>query len=171
MKALLIIAKNGFQDHELKATRDALLAAGFTVELASSQAGACTGKFGSTENAQYGLEEIDLGNFDRFAFIGGPGAAELAEDARAQHLTRAIMHAGKPLGAICIAPTILAKGGVLRGKKATVWTDQQGAQIDLLERCGAEFVDEPVVVDGLIVTANGPDAAAEFGRVFAMIKP
>lgn len=179
MKALLIIAKNGFQDHELKGTRDALLAAGFTVELASNQAGPCTGKFGSTENAQYGLDEIDLGNFDRFAFIGGPGAAELAEDAIAQHLTRAIMHAGKPLGAICIAPTILAKGGVLRGKKATVWDPSTSSgqapapsdPIDLLERCGAEFVDQPVVVDGLIVTANGPDAAAEFGKVFAMLKP
>ncbi len=170
MKALLIIAKNGFQDKEFAAVRAALLAVNFVVELASNTKGLCTGKFGSTEEAQYGFEEIDLGNFDRIAFIGGPGAAELAEDAIAQHLTRAVMHAGKPLGAICIAPTILAKGGVLRGRKATVWDDGNGTQIDLLERCGAEFVDQSVVVDGLIVTANGPEAAEEFGRVFAAVK-
>ncbi len=170
MKALLIIAKDGFQDLELKGTRDGLVVAGFDVELASTEAGSCTGKFGSIEQAKYSFEEIDLGNFDRVAFIGGPGAGELAEDARAQHLARSVVRSGKPLGAICIAPTILAKGGVLRGKKATVWTDEQGTQIDLLERCGAEFVDQPVVIDGLIVTANGSAAAEEFGKVFASVK-
>lgn len=169
MHALLIIAKTGFQDVELKGVRDGLLEAGFDVVLASNVKGPCTGKFGSTETALYGFEEIDLGNFDRVAFIGGPGAAELAEDAIAQHLTRSVMHAGKPLGAICIAPTILAKGGVLRGRKATVWDDGNGTQIDLLERCGAEYVNAPVVTDGLIVTGNGPDAADEFGRVFAAL--
>ncbi len=167
MKALLIIAKEGFQDLELKGTRDALVAAGFDVELASSEAGSCTGKFGSTEQALYGFEEIDLGLFDRVAFIGGPGAGALADNVQAQHLARSVMRVGKPLGAICIAPTILAKSGVLRGKKATVWDDGKGTQIDLLERCGAEFVDMPVVVDGIIVTANGPAAAEEFGKVFA----
>lgn len=177
MKALLIIAKNDFQDHELKDTRDALLAAGFAVELASSEAGSCTGKFGSTETAMYGFEEIDLGNFDRVAFIGGPGAAELADDARAQHLARSVMHTSKPLGALCIAPTILAKAGVLRGRKATVWDPSlrsgqarvSGDPIDLLERCGAKYMNAPVVTDGRIVTGNGPDAAKEFGTVFASL--
>ncbi len=170
-KALVVIARTGFQDIELKGTRDGLLAAGFDVELASTASGTCTGKFGSTEQAQYSFEEIDIGQFDRVGFIGGPGAHALAEDARAQHLARSVVQSGKPLGAICIAPTILAKAGVLKGRKATVWDDGNGTQIDLLERGGAEFVDEPVVTDGLIVTANGPDAAEEFGRMFAVIVP
>lgn len=165
-KALLIIAANGFQDKELKDVRDALITAGFAVELASSQKGPCTGKFGSTEEALYGFEEIDLGNFDRVCFIGGPGAVVMADDAIAQHLTRSVVRSGKPLGAICIAPTILAKGGVLKGRKATVWDDGKGTQIDLLERCGAEYVNAPVVIDGLIVTGNGPEAAEEFGKAF-----
>jgi len=169
MKALLVIAKNGFQDKELKAVRDALIARDFAVELASDTKGSCTGSFGSTEEALYGFEEIDLGNFDRVCFIGGPGAVMIAEDAIAQHLTRSIVRSGKPLGAICIAPTILAKGGVLRDRKATVWDDGKGTQIDLLERCGAVFVDQPVVVDGLIVTASGPEAAEEFGKTFARL--
>lgn len=168
-KALLIIATNGFQDVELKAVRDALIAADFAVELASSRKGQCTGKFGSTEEALYGFEEIDLGNFDRVCFIGGPGAVAMADDAIAQHLTRSIVRSGKPLGAICIAPTILAKGGVLKGGKATVWDDGKGTQIDLLERCGAFYADVPVVVDGLIVTGNGPEAAVEFGKTFAAL--
>lgn len=168
-KALLIIARSGFQDKELAAVRDALIAAGFVVELGSNKKGLCTGKFGSTEEALYGFEEIDLGNFDRVCFIGGPGAIEIADDAIAQHLTRSIVRSGKPLGAICIAPTILAKGGALKGRKATVWDDGKGTQIDLLDRCGAEYVNEPVVTDGLIVTGNGPEAAVEFGKVFAAL--
>lgn len=168
-KALLIIAKVGFQDHELGDTRDALTAAGFTVELASTAKGPCTGKFGSVEEALYGLDEIHLGDFDRVAFIGGPGAAEIAESAVAQHLTRSILLSGKILGAICIAPTILAKGGVLKGRKATVWDDGEGTQIDLLQRYGARYIAEAVVTDGKIVTGNGPAAAPAFGAAFAAL--
>ncbi len=168
-KALLIIARSGFQDKELAAVRDALMKAGFSVELASDKKGSCTGKFGSNEEALYGFEEIDLGNFDRVCFIGGPGAVSMADDAIAQHLTRSIVRSGKPLGAICIAPTILGKGGVLKDRKATVWDDGKGTQIDLLERCGAFYADVPVVVDGLIVTGNGPEAAVEFGTTFAAL--
>lgn len=155
---------------ELKGTRDGLAAAGFTVELASTAKGSCVGKFGSTEQALYALDEIHLGDFDRVAFIGGPGAAELSDNVLAQHLTRSVLQSGKVLGAICIAPAILAKGGVLRGRKATVWDDGEGTQIDLLERCGAEYVDAPVTVDERIVTANGPEAAVEFGMTFARLK-
>ena len=73
-----------------------------------------------------------------------------------------------PLGAICIAPTILAAAGVLAGKKATVW-DSEGEQITFLKQCGAEYSGESVTRDGLIVTGNGPKAAEEFGRMFAAI--
>jgi putative intracellular protease/amidase len=59
---------------------------------------------------------------------------------------------------------------VLRGRNATVWDDGKGTEIDLLERCGATFVDTKVVVDDRIVTANGPEAAVEFGKVFATLE-
>ncbi|MEK7136703.1 MAG: DJ-1/PfpI family protein, partial [Patescibacteria group bacterium] len=80
------------------------------------------------------------------------------------------------LGAICIAPTILARAGVLRGKKATVWDPSTGSgQVALptpsqvLRECGAQYTGEAVTVDGKIVTANGPAAAEEFGRRLASI--
>ncbi len=74
------------------------------------------------------------------------------------------------MGAICIAPTILAYAGVLEGKKATVW-NQDGKQAEILTKNGAEFVDELVVVDGKIVTANGPPAAEAFGKkILEMLK-
>lgn len=167
-KALIVIAKENFQDHELAGTCDGLIAAGFDVVLASTAIGTCTGKFGSKENATVSAIDVKVADYDRIAFIGGPGAAPLADDKRCQVLARAQAEAKKPLGAICIAPTILAKAGVLRGKRATVW-NKDGAQESLLKEHGATYTGEPVTVDGLIVTANGPEAAMEFGRTLAAL--
>jgi protease I len=63
----------------------------------------------------------------------------------------------------------LAKARVLEGRKATVW-DSGGEQAALLEKYGAEYTGDTVTVDGLIVTANGPAAAEEFGRTLAALQ-
>ncbi len=170
MSSLLIIAKTGFQDKELQGTRTGLLHAGFAVEIASTEQGACTGKFGSIEQASITLRDVNVADYDRIAFIGGPGAAALAENKEALRIARETVAAKKPLGAICIAPMILAAAGVLKDKKATVWVDAEKSQRTLLQNAGALYTGDTVTVDGLIVTANGPDAAAEFGRVFATLK-
>lgn len=70
----------------------------------------------------------------------------------------------KVLGAICIAPVILANAKVLEGKNATVFPD--GA--DVLKQNGANYIDVNVIVDGKIITGNGPEAAEDFGR--ALVK-
>jgi protease I len=60
---------------------------------------------------------------------------------------------------------ILAKAGVLKDKKATVWTSSlDRGPVKILKENGAEFVNEKVVRDGKIITANGPAAATEFGE-------
>ncbi len=166
--ALLILAQTGYQDIELAGTRDALLEAGFTILLASDHIGECTGKFGGSEQAQVALKDIQVTDYDRIAFIGGPGASALAEHPEALRIANETARANIPLGAICIAPTILAKAHVLEGKKATVW-DKDGVQKDLLEEYGAEYTGDLVTVDGLIVTGNGPEAAEEFGKTLVAL--
>lgn len=181
--ALLIIAKQGFQDVELNGTRDGLTAAGFDVILASTEAGPCVGKFGAQETAAIALKNVDVKDYDRIGFIGGPGASNLWQNADAKRIAQDTVRAKKPLGAICIAPKILAAAEVLAGKKATVWNDDpsssslrsessgqaQNQEAKFIESYGAEYTGEPVTVDGLIVTANGPGAAEEFGRVLARL--
>lgn len=166
--ALLIIAQEGFQDHELDGTRDALIDASFDIELASTEEGDCMGKYGGEEEAGLALADVDVEDFDKVAFIGGPGAAKLAENPEALRIARETAAAGKPLGAICIAPTILAKAGVLDGIEATVW-DSGGQQAAIIEEAGATYTGNPVTKDGKIVTGNGPEAAQEFGRAFAAL--
>ena len=70
---------------------------------------------------------------------------------------------GRAYGAICISTRILAHAGVLQGKKATGWNGD-GELGGILSAGGAEFVDKPVVVDGNVVTGNGPGAAGEWGE-------
>src|SRR3989344_326100 len=84
-------------------------------------------------------------------------------------IARKTIEAGKKLAAICIAPTILARAGVLKGKRATAWTSALNKKsIDILKENGAEYVDKPVVEDE-IITANGPESAEEFGNVLKKI--
>ncbi len=165
--ALLIIAQNNYQDRELEGTRKGLIAAGFDVVLASSEAGTCTGKFGGSEVATIALKDVRIDAYERIAFIGGPGAEALVTHEEALRIAREAAASGTPLGAICIAPLILAAAGVLQGKQATVWDDGYGTQIRELERAGAIFVDAPVVEDGLLLTGNGPAAAGAFGKRLA----
>jgi protease I len=166
-KALIIIAQKGYQDIEEAETRKALEAAGQSIVHASSSKGACIGKLGGTMEATVTLKDVRVANYDRIAFIGGPGAAVFAEDPEVLRIAREAVAADLPLGAICIAPTILAAAGVLRGKRATVWDDGQETQIRFLEGHGALYSGERVTVDGLIVTGNGPAAAEEFGKALA----
>ncbi len=114
------------------------------------------------------LEDVDVSQFEKVAFIGGPGAVNFINDSEAHRIARQTVEQGKKLGAICIAPTILARAGVLKGKQATVW-DSGGEQAALIESEGASYTGENVTRDGDIVTANGPPAAEEFGRVFGAL--
>jgi protease I len=168
LSALVIIAPKGYQDVELAGTLVGLAEAGIDVRIASTETGLCTGKNGGTTEAALALREVDVSMFDRIAFIGGPGAAALRNDKDALRIAKEAVSQDKPLGAICIAPIILAQAGVLKGRRATVW-DNQGEQMHFLEEGGAEHMGEAVTIDGRIVTANGPEASVEFGRALASL--
>ena len=68
---------------------------------------------------------------------------------------RAHHEAGKLVAAICAAPSVLAELGILDGKKGTSYPGF-GTKIE-------NFVDEPVVVDGNVITSRGLGAAIDFG--------
>ena len=161
--ALIIIAKEGFQDHEYEGTREGLEDAGPSITIASTETGMCTGKYGGTVEATVALKDVDVAQYDKIAFIGGPGAAPLMDNEDAKRIAREAVEKGKKLGAICVAPTILARAGVLRGKKATVFESDRNKNI--LAEEGASYTGHEVTVDGAIVTGNGPEAAEEFGEV------
>ena len=170
--ALVVIAFKGYQDVELKGVCHGLQAAGFHITLCGKEVGLCEGKFGGREHTRVAIRDAQPTNFDRICFIGGPGAHELIQDKEAHELATKFYQAGKIVGAICIAPLILAHAGLLQGRLATVWDSQhgQGKEAQEFISKGVKFTTQlPVVVDFPFVTGNGPNAAQEFGRVFAMV--
>jgi protease I len=70
---------------------------------------------------------------------------------------------GKVVSAICAAPVILAKAGLLKDKKATVYPDHEYT----LKQYGAIYTGEAVTVDGNIITGNGPESSRAFGQAVA----
>ncbi len=171
-KVLVVIAPEGFQDHEFSATVKALESAGANVTIASTRTGTCTGKFGTVVNA-IDLGSVSYQDYDAIVFIGGPGVPLVRRDERAIEAAQSFAQQGKVVAAICWAPTILAKAGVLKGKKATVWEgfdpEYGKSTADVLRQYGADFESKPVVVDGCVVTANGPMAAEEFGATLVKV--
>ena len=161
-KALLVIAPQNFRDEEYFDTKEVLEQAGVTVTTASSRAGGVTGMLGRTANAGLGLGEVKGADYDAVLFIGGVGSQAYFNDTKAHEIAKEASEAGRIVGAICIAPVILANAGLLHGKKATCFAGEFESQI---EAGGAEFTRENVVRDDNVITANGPAAAREFGAV------
>jgi len=164
-KILLIIASKDFKDEEYFVTKEVLEDGGFYVETASNILETAFGSDGSEARIDLTLDEVNIDNYDAIVFIGGSGAPKHLDNETSYKIAKEVINSKKVLGAICIAPIILAKAGVLDGKNATVWTsplDKSPAKI--LEKHGAKFINEPVVKDGNIITGNGPSAAKKFGE-------
>ena len=162
---LFIIAPKDFRREELETPKAILEKAGCEVVVASSKLGLVTGTPECQAEAALPLWEVKADDYDVVVFVGGPGAAAYFDDATAHKIAKDAAAKGKILGAICIAPSILARAGVLKGKTATAYPDD--VQKKDINDNGGTWSDKAVVRDGKIVTANGPDAAEEFGRTLA----
>ncbi len=167
MTALFIIANVGYQDREYLVPKELFETAGIQVTTAAKKKGICQGSMGSTAKA-LALTDIIETQFDIIILIGGPGSASYQKDALVHNLAHHQIENKKILAAICLAPTILAYAGVLKGKKATVW-NLDSRQHKILTDHGATFTNETVTTDGKIVTANGPMAAETFATTILKI--
>ncbi len=163
-KVLLVIASNGFQPKEYFDTKIALENGEVEVLTASDMVGEALAKDGATKvQVDVVLNKVNVNEFDGVFFIGGPGALQHLDNQESNRILNEVMILQKSYGAICIAPRILAKAHVLVGKKATGW-DEDGKLSEIFAQNNVEYVREDVVVDGMIVTANGPLAAKAFGE-------
>lgn len=159
-RVLMVIAPLDFRDEEYREPREVIEARGGEVTVASALPGEARGVLGMRARVDVTLERARAADFDAVVFVGGGGAARYWDDPAAHALAREAAAQGKVVGAICIAPVILANAGLLRGRRATVWPREEGR---LAER-GAVCTGNPVEEDGRIITANGPQAARAFGE-------
>ena len=159
-EAVLITASRNFRDEELFETLRALDAAAIQSVVASTQTGFITGMLGGRAEATMLVSQINVDDYDAVIFVGGPGARQYFNDPAALKIARDAAQKGKVLAAICIAPTVLAKANLLNGVKATAFPTEAVS----LQSAGARYTAAAVERDGLIITANGPAAAAMFAK-------
>jgi protease I len=160
----VIIAFSDFRDEEFFPLRNLFMVSGSKVTVVSTDPGQAQSSGGNNVPVEILLKDLQVKDFDAVVFIGGSGALADLDNQDAYRVAIEAVNRGKVLAAICVSPEILAKAGVLAGKKATVWTsqtDQSGLQA--LQANGAIFQDQDVVVDGKIITAAGPEATDSFG--------
>ncbi len=164
-KIAIIIAFKDFKDEEYFTPQRIFDDAGAEIKVVSDELGTAQGADGGEEKVDIKLSELNVSDFDAVVFVGGPGALGRLDNQDSYRIAKEAIEQNKILAAICISPTILAKAGVLQGKKATVWTNPMKKEPkEILEKNGAVFQDESVVQDGNIITANGPSAVEEFGK-------
>ena len=162
---LMIIASKNFRDEEYFIPLQIFQKEGAKIITASLKEGDVIGVHGGEAVSDLILQKVEVESFDAVVFVGGGGASELFENNDAHRIATDTIRLHKVLAAICIAPVILAKAEVLRGKKATVWSstlDKTG--VKELEVAGCDVFDKNIVTDGNIITANGPAVAEEFAK-------
>ncbi len=158
-KVLLIISFRDFQDEEYFNSKDVFEKHGFSVKTASTKKGIAIGSYGEEATIDLSQEEIKVKCFSSIVFIGGQGALKYLDNDNFYKIIKDANENKVIIGAICIAPIILANANILKNKEATVWSaPNQKKPINILKDRGAIYAEKDVVVCENIVTENGPRA-------------
>jgi 4-methyl-5(b-hydroxyethyl)-thiazole monophosphate biosynthesis len=163
-KALLLLAE-GFEDIEAVTPVDILTRAGIDVTVASIDDRPVKGAYGNTLVPHTTIDKIE-GLYDCLILPGGLKNAQiLASQGEVIELVKSHFDSGRLVAAICAAPAfVLAEAaGILAGRKATGDPNLS----DMIISGGAEYTDQPVTVDGNIITGMGPGAALPFALKLA----
>lgn len=153
MKTILVPLAEGCEELEAVAIIDTLRRARFKVIAAGLRPGPLTASRGVVLVPDTTLDRVSDSTLDAIVLPGGNGGVQaLMADDRVVSLVRRMHDAGKWVCAVCAAPLVLQKAGVLAGRRATCYP---GAPLE-------RRVDERVVVDANILTSQGPGTAIDF---------
>jgi protease I len=115
-------------------------------------------KNGYPAKAERAAADVKAEDFDAVIIPGGYAPDLMRRNEHMINFVRDMYEKGKLLAAICHAGWVLVSAGVLDGKKATSFFSIQ----DDLRNAGAQWVDEPVVRDGNLITSRVPDDLPAF---------
>lgn len=165
VKVLMVISQVNFRDEELFEPLEVFESLGYKVDIAAQKMEEAKGMLGAIIKPTITLKDAKAYEYDAVVFVGGRGAAGYIDSPEALQLAKDAHSRQKILGAICIAPMILARAGILKGKKATVSPSNESHR--LFKQFEVQLVNEEVVASGHVVTADGPHASKKFARKIA----
>ena len=156
MKVLVPLAE-GFEEIEFSTIVDILRRAGMEVTVAGLKEGAISGAHSVRVTPDTLIDKVSADDFDVIVLPGGnPGYVNLGKSEKVLKLVREMHDRNKYVTAICAAPSVLAKAGVIQGKRVTIFPGMEDALT------GAQYSKDRVVIDGRIITSQGPGTAMEF---------
>lgn len=160
LRTILAVVDDLYEDLELWYPKIRLEEAGYATRLAGPARRTFTGKHGYPAAADLLLADARGEDHDGLLIPGGFMPDKLRRDARVLALTREFFAAGKLVAFICHGGWIPISARILRGRRAT---GSLGIKDDL-ENAGAIWVDEPVVVDGNLISSRTPRDLAAFAQ-------
>lgn len=156
MRVIIPLA-DGFEEIEAICVIDVLRRANLDVTTVNLDGNPVTGSHGVQMNADKNIFDLDYSSFDVIVLPGGqPGTNNLLASSEIKNALDVINKNDGYLAAICAAPIVLGSNGYLKGKNATCFPGHEG------ELVGAEIINDPVVVDGKIITGKGAGASLDF---------
>jgi len=159
-KVLLTFLDDLYEDLELWYPKLRCEEAGYAMRLAAPESRTYKGKHGYPAKSDLLLADACSQDFCGLLVPGGFMPDKLRRDAKVLSLTREFFEQGKLVAFICHGGWIPISAKILKGKRAT---GSLGIKDDL-ENAGAIWVNEPVVVDGNVISSRTPLDLAPFAR-------
>ncbi len=159
---IYVLLADGFEEVEAIEPIDIMRRAGLEVVTVGVENKNVKGAHGITVIADILADEVEYEEMELLMLPGGVGYEILDKNQTVEELIEYATKNGIYIAAICAAPSILGKRGLLDGKSATCFPGFE----QFLK--GAKITGDKVVKDGKIITAKGAGAAAEFG--FEIVK-
>lgn len=163
MKRVLAFIGDLYEDLEFWYPKIRLVEAGHRVITAGLEAGKTyTGKKGMACRAELAVAQVDPTGFDGLLVPGGYMPDRLRREETVLEIVRRMDAAGKPIAFICHGGWILISAGILRGRRAT----STRAIRDDMVNAGCRWVDEPLVIEGHLISSRNPGDLHHFARAF-----
>jgi len=164
----LMFVEDVYEDLELWYPRLRLREAGGRVTVAGPESGRVyQSKHGYPCRADASVDALSPGDFDGVVIPGGFAPDRLRRLKPVLELTRSIHDSGRLVAHICHGGWIPISAGIMKGYRCT----STPAIKDDLINAGATWVDEPVVVDRMMVSSRRPDDLPAFMQgIFSVLK-
>lgn len=156
---ILTLLTNNYEDLETIGTIDILKRASIDIEIVSLSDRSLTGKYNSQFSNLKLYKEINIAEYDGLFIPGGPQFQEMQSDPRVSSIINYFFLNNKPMAAICAAPVLFGRLGLLKNKNYTCFYPMN-------DDFGGDYKHTHAVIDGNIVTGCGAGGTLDFGFAF-----